>query len=83
MNAGKYDDTILQYTAALSLEPFAPQDLLIKRSKACARMGGWEGALNDANEVAHYQIVLLPSANGTFSGYWTRSVLSNGLREEA
>ena len=55
MNAKEYDEAISQYTIALSLNPASPQQLLIKRSKSCAGKGLWKDALNDANEVAHFQ----------------------------
>ena len=54
MNAEEYDEAILQYTVALSLNPVAPQDLLRKRSKAHASEEKWEDVLNDANEVARF-----------------------------
>ena len=57
MNAKQYDEAILQYTMALSLVPTRPQDLLVKRSKAFAAAGIWKDALNDANEVAHFQFL--------------------------
>ena len=64
MNAGQYDEAILQYTTALSLNPTTLQNLLGKRSKACAGKGEWENALNDANEVAHYNLFEFSHANG-------------------
>ena len=56
LNAKRYDEAILQYTTALSLNPIALQDLLGKRSKAHASRGEWEDALNDANEVAYINL---------------------------
>ena len=56
MNAKEFDDAILQYTVALSLNPVTLKDLLGKRSKAHAGKGEWEDALNDANEVAHFNL---------------------------
>ena len=56
MNARQYDEAILQYTTALSLNPTTTQNLLGKRSKANAGKGEWEDALNDANEVAQYNL---------------------------
>ena len=65
MNAKKYDEAILQYTAALSLNPVTPDpDLLGKRSKARAGKGEWEDALNDANEVAHFNSFEFLFVNG-------------------
>lgn len=52
MNAERYEEAISLYTLALSLNPVVRQDLLVKRSKACAGKGMWEDALDDANEVA-------------------------------
>ena len=52
MNAGQYDEAILEYTTALALNPTTLQDLLGKRSKAHAGGGKWEDALSDANQVA-------------------------------
>ena len=57
VNANEYDEAILQYTTALSLNPVALQDLLDKRSKAHASKGEWEDALNDANEVVHFSLL--------------------------
>ena len=54
MIAEEYDQAILRYTTALSLNPVTLQDLLGKRSKAHAGKGAWEDALNDANEVGHF-----------------------------
>ena len=56
MNARRYDEAVSQYTTALALNPAIPQDLLGKRSKAHAERGEWEDALNDANEVAHFNL---------------------------
>ena len=56
MNTKQYDEAVSQYTAALSLDPANPQDLLVKLSMACAE-GKWKVALNDANEVAYIQFV--------------------------
>ena len=54
MNTRQYDEAISQYSAALSLDPTTPQALIVKRSKAHAAKGFWEGALNDADEVARF-----------------------------
>ena len=51
MSAQQYDEAVSQYSGALSLHPPTLQVLLAKRSKACAAMGSWQDALNDANEV--------------------------------
>ena len=55
MHAKQYDEAISQYTIALSLDPLSPQDLLVKRSTSYARKGLWMDALNDANQVTHFQ----------------------------
>ena len=57
MNAKQYDEAVSQYTAALSLGPSSPQDLLVKRSRANIAKGKWNDALNDANEVIYYPFV--------------------------
>ena len=54
MNTQHYDQAISLYSAALSLDPAAPQGLLIKRSKANISGGLWEDALNDANKVCPF-----------------------------
>ena len=51
VNAQKYDEAISEYSAALSLDPDAPQDRFIKRSKAYVALGSWADALDDANRV--------------------------------
>jgi hypothetical protein len=54
MSARQYDGAVSQYSIALSLDPATSQVLLAKRSKAHTRMGSWQDALNDANEVHHF-----------------------------
>ena len=54
MEANQYDEAVSQYTAALSLDPSSPQDLLVKRSKAHANKAEWKDALNDANQVVYF-----------------------------
>ena len=49
--AGKYDEAILQYTAALSLDPPQLISLLIKRSKARVQKKLWVDTLEDGNKV--------------------------------
>jgi len=51
MNAQQHSEAISEYSAALSLDPPAPQGLFIGRSKAYIARGMWEDALNDANKV--------------------------------
>ena len=67
-NVKQYDKAILQYTAALSLEPPSPHHLLVKRSKAHAEKGNWNDALNDANEVASFNSLMFVHANECCSG---------------
>lgn len=51
MDAQHHDDAIVQYSAALALDPAFPQDILIKRCKEYVAKGLWEDALEDANRV--------------------------------
>ncbi|KAF8553291.1 hypothetical protein OG21DRAFT_1268297 [Imleria badia] len=51
MNARQHNEAIARYSAALSLKSINSQALFVKRSKAHANMGLWNGALNDANQV--------------------------------
>ena len=64
VKARRYDEAISRYTTALSLIPTALQNLLGKRSRACAGKGKWEDALNDANEVAHFNSFEFLFVNG-------------------
>ena len=54
MNTQHYVEAISQYSAALVLDPVAPQGLFIKRSKAYIAGGLWDAALNDANKVCPF-----------------------------
>ena len=54
IGAERYDDAVSQYSAAIPLDPAAPEGLFIKRSKAYLAIGRWEDALNDANEVCSF-----------------------------
>ena len=54
MHTRHYDEAVSQYSAALSLDPVAPQGLCIKRSKAYIARGLWDAALNDANKVCPF-----------------------------
>ena len=69
--AKQYDEATSRYTAALSLDPASPQDLLVKRSRAYAEKGKWEGALNDAAEVAYCNSSMFVHANEHCSGNQT------------
>jgi len=54
MNVQRLNEAISGYSAALSLDPLAPQGLFIKRSRAYVVLSLWENALNDANEVRSF-----------------------------
>ena len=54
VNARHYDEAVSLYTAALSLDPSSPQNILVKRSKAFADKGEWKDTLSDANEVIYF-----------------------------
>ncbi|KAG6375272.1 hypothetical protein JVT61DRAFT_3492 [Boletus reticuloceps] len=54
MSVGRHHDAISHYSAALGLDPTAPQGLFTKRSKAHIAGGLWEAALNDANKVIEF-----------------------------
>ena len=83
MEANQYDEAVSQYTAALSLDPRSPQDLLVKRSKAHADKAEWEDALNDANQVVFFfNSFNFVHADEHCSGNRSWSILFIGLREE-
>ncbi|KAH0826106.1 hypothetical protein J3R83DRAFT_5865, partial [Lanmaoa asiatica] len=48
MDSTSYEDAIVHYTTALTLDPLST-DLLTKRSKARAGIGSWQDSLVDAN----------------------------------
>ena len=83
MSAEQHDDAISQYSAALSLDPAAPQPLFIKRSKAYIAMGWWEAALNDANTVRPFDSRRLILVDISSLGDQARPILPMGLRDEA
>ena len=56
-DAKRYDEAVLHYTTALSLNPPSLQGILIKRSKAYMASGTWEEALDDANQVDHISLL--------------------------
>lgn len=68
MDARQYDEAISQCTAALSLNPTNLQDLFAKRSKAYIMKGLWEDALNDANQVTHFNFSKFDHAKSDSSG---------------
>ncbi|KAF8555027.1 hypothetical protein OG21DRAFT_963376 [Imleria badia] len=51
VDAQRYDEAISHYSTALSLNPPSPQDILVKRIKACVGTGSWKQAADDANQV--------------------------------
>ena len=51
MDSASYDDAVVHYTTALTLDALST-DLLTKRSKARARIGSWEDSLEDADAVS-------------------------------
>ena len=65
MDAQQYDDAMTWYSAALSLDPAIPQDVLIKRSKVYMAMGLWEDALDDTSKVCHFYFVQVWSSLDT------------------
>ena len=54
MNSQQLDEAISEYSAALSIDPPAPQGLYIRRSKAYIARSMWEDALNDANKARSF-----------------------------
>ena len=50
MDSASYEDAVAHYSTALSLDPLSAV-LLIKRSKAHARIGSWQDSLEDADAV--------------------------------
>ncbi|KAF8547212.1 hypothetical protein OG21DRAFT_1472561 [Imleria badia] len=47
----EHDEAVAQYSTALSLNPLAPANIFIKRSKIYTAKGLWEDALKDATQV--------------------------------
>jgi hypothetical protein len=83
MNTRHYAEAISQYSAALALDPVAPQGLFIKRSKTYISGGLWNAALNDANKVCPFVSRRLVLVERSSPGDRARSIVSMGLREEA
>jgi hypothetical protein len=54
IGARQHDEAILQYSAALSLNPTTPEALFAQRRNARVVTGMWEDAFNDANEACHF-----------------------------
>lgn len=76
------DGAILQYTAALSLNPPNPGGILVKRSKALAVLGKWEDALKDADEVDLCLLSHLTILNITGPGNPDGTTESVGIRKK-
>ncbi|KAG9310462.1 hypothetical protein JVU11DRAFT_9605 [Chiua virens] len=75
------DDAIAYYSAALSLNPAFPQDILVKRSQAYMVNGLWEDALDDTNQV----IKLDPQSSWNYQSIfreWVRVKLTDGPWED-
>ena len=83
MGAGQHDDAISWYSAALSVDPTAPQGLFIKRSKAYIARGLWDAALSDASKVCPFVSRRLVLVDRSSPGDRARSIVSMGLRGEA
>ena len=79
LNARQYDGAISQYTAALSLDPADPQDLLMKRSNAWMGKGAREDALNDAKEWTRLMLTS-DSWKDALTAAVGASILSLGIR---
>lgn len=83
MDTKQYDEAISRYSGALNLDPEAPTDLFIKRSKAYVAGGSLEKALHDANEVLPFLLHWLVLVDRPLLGDQPRSIIAAGLREEA
>ncbi|KAF8555907.1 TPR-like protein [Imleria badia] len=55
--AQQHKDAVTHYSAALSLNPAAPQDIFTQRSKVYVAMGLWEEALDDSTRVCRFCLV--------------------------
>ena len=80
-SAQNYDEAILKYTTASSLDLPSPQGVLIKRSKAYLATGSWKKALDDSNQVHRY--LLQVNCAHLSSDYHAGSFVAMGLRDEA
>ena len=81
VDAQQYDDASARYSAALSLDPAIPRDVLIKRSKVYVAMGLWEEALDDTDQVCHSVLCGSDPLDAEDLGDSARSVVYMGLRE--
>ena len=71
---------ITHYSAALSLNPLKPLDLLVKRSTARGILGLWEDALKDADEVPLNSLLCRAILNLTNAGRQVESYESMRVR---
>ncbi|KAG8220672.1 hypothetical protein J3R82DRAFT_2958 [Butyriboletus roseoflavus] len=81
-DAQRHDDAIIQYSAALSLNPARPQDFFIKRSKEFVAKWSWEDALDDTNHV----IILNPLSTWGYESVlteWAKAKLTDGSWRDA
>lgn len=83
MDTQQYNEAISRYSVALSLNPAAPQDLFVKRSKAYLAGGSWKEALHDANEVHPFLSYKLIPVDRLSPGHPARSIVAVGLPAEA
>ena len=81
-DAQRHDEAVSHYSTALSLDPSSPQSVLIKRSKTYLEIGSWELALDNANQVRSFSVQLYP-VYASLPGYYARSIVAMGLRDEA
>lgn len=49
--AEQYNDAIMQYSTALSLNPASPRDVFVKRSRVYMLKALWGDAIDDAKKV--------------------------------
>lgn len=71
------------YTIALLHDPRTPRDVLIKRNKALVASESWEQALDDANQVDHFDLIWVDPVYTSLSGDLAQPVIAVGIRAEA
>ena len=71
----RHEDAVMQYSAALSLNPPIPQDILVKRSKVYLARNLWKDALDDINRVCHFCLCIPNLVDMESLGVDVRSVL--------
>ena len=82
LDSKRHDEAVSHYTTALSLDLPSPRGILIKRGKAFMATGSLEQALDDANQVHHFSL-MVNIVDPSCSGDHARSVVAIGLRSEA